>query len=169
MCAPTYIGSVVRILVVAVVLSAFAQAPDKTPSQTQLNGLSGVYTALGKAGTLTPSFNPVTGDLNFSFSTDNEGHLALGVATLEGVMQFSIVALGDKPRVLSSARIELNAEGSERHSQPATDAQLRELSERFNAAAGILETLIITVDVKGSVTCESVTAAGDKVTAVINR
>lgn len=157
-----------RVLVVTAVVSGYLQGPDKKPTQTQLNGVGGVFTAIGKAGTLTPTFRPDTGELNFSFSTDEEGHLAIGVIAPDGVMQFSIIELGDKRRVLSSARIVLNGDGSERHSQPATDAQLRELSDRFNAASGVLETLIIAVDLKGRVTYEFVAAAGGKVTATID-
>jgi hypothetical protein len=154
---------------IAIALLAGPAQSKPKPDPRAINGLSGVYTAIGKAGTLTPSFDPVTGDLNFSFSTEEGGNLALGVATAEGIMQLSIVAIGDKPRVLSSARIELNPDGSERHKEPATDAQLHEVSDKLNAAGGNPETLLITIDGEGNVTYAFITGAGDKVTGAINR
>jgi hypothetical protein len=124
-----------------------------------MNGVGGVYTAIGKGGTLTPTFNPVTGDLNFSFSTLEEANLVLGVASYDGIMQMTIVVPGDKPRMLSSARIVLNPDGSEGQVVSATESQLRELTDRFNDAAGFLTTFVVSIDVRGNLSYEF--AAGD--------
>ena len=141
------------------------------PSSKAMNGVGGVYTAIGKGGTLTPTFNPVTGDLNFSFSTLEEANLVIGVASYEGIMQMTIIVPGDKPRMLSSARIVLNPDGSEGHVVSATESQLHEMTERFNAAQGILTTFVISVDPQGNLSYEF--AAGDaartKMTGVIPR
>ena len=140
------------------------------PSSKAMNGLGGVYSAIGEPGTLTPTFNPVTGDLNFSFSTLEGAHLVLGVASYEGIMQMSIIALGESVRVLSSARIVLNPDGSEGRVHAASEAQLQELSDRFNAARGIMETFVITVDEKGALTYQFVTGAARETAAgVIER
>jgi hypothetical protein len=134
------------------------------PSSKALNGVSGVFTAIGKPGTLTPTFKPLTGELDFSFSTLEEGHLVLGAASYDGVMQMSIIEVteGAGIRMVSSSRIELNPDGSEGRVDSAGASQLRALSERFNAAAGILETFLVAVDTRGTVTYEFTT--GDRKT-----
>jgi hypothetical protein len=129
------------------------------PSSKAMNGVGGVYTAIGKGGTLHPTFNPVTGDLNFSFSTLEEADLVLGVASFDGIMQMSIIVPGDRPRMKSSTRSVLNPDGSERDVVSATEAQLRELTDRFNAAGGIMTTFVVSVDVQGNLSYEFV--AGD--------
>ena len=138
------------------------------PSSKALNGVSGVFTAIGKPGTLTPTFKPVNGDLDFSFSTLEEGHLVLGVCSYEGVMQLSIIAFGEANsrtgpiRMVASSRIEINPDGSEGRVDAATGSQLSELSSRFNAAQGIIETFLIAVDKEKTLTYEF--TAGDRKT-----
>ena len=142
----------------------------RDPDPRAINGVSGVYTALGKMGTLSPKFNPETGDLVFSFSTDPDANLALGVANSEGVMQLSIITLGDKPRLVYSARSVLNNDGSERDVNKASDEQLRILSDRFDEAAGIIETFVITVETNGDLVYEFVTGVKrEKASGVIPR
>ncbi|MCC7418476.1 MAG: hypothetical protein IT176_15170 [Acidobacteria bacterium] len=142
--------------------------PQANPDPRALNGVAGVYTALGRMGTLTPSYDPVRGELNFSFSTDPDGHLAMGTAGNDGVMQFSIVALGERPSVLLSQRMELNGDGSEKHVDAASQAQLRELTRRFNDARGILTTLVITVDERRVLAYEFLTGAQERTAGSID-
>ncbi len=139
------------------------------PSSKTLNGVSGVFTAIGKPGTLTPTFKPLTGDLDFSFSTLEEGHLVLGVCSFEGVMQMAIIEVHEKIRMVSSFRIEIDPDGSEGRVDAADEAQLRELSDRFNEDAGILETFLIAIDKEGTLTYEFTTGARTKASGVLNR
>ena len=138
------------------------------PSSKALNGVSGVFTAIGKPGTLTPTFKPLNGDLDFSFSTLEEGDLVIGVCSYEGVMQMSIIAFGEANsrtgpiRMVSSSRIEINPDGSEGRVDAASAPQLLELSKRFNAAQGIVETFLVVVDRQGTLTYEFTT--GDRKT-----
>ena len=148
----------------------FAPVQLRDPDPRAINGVSGVYTALGKMGTLSPHFHPDTGDLVFSFSTDPDANLALGVANAEGIMQLSIVTLGEKPRVIYSARSVLNNDGSERDVNKASEEQLRILSDRFDDGAGIMETFVITIEPNGDLVYQFVTGVKrEKASGVIKR
>jgi hypothetical protein len=143
--------------------------PYVNPSSKAMNGLGGIFTAIGKPGTLTPTFDPATGDLNFSFSTLEAGNLVLGVCTFDGIMQVAIVAVEGAPRMLWSSRVVLNPDGSEGRVDAASEPQLRELTDRFNTTHGILETLIIEVDERATLTYEFLTGDRQRASGVLER
>ena len=143
-------------------LPGVVQSQSKSASQAQINGINEKFTAIGRPNSLTPSFDPIRGDLHFKFLTQ-EGNLGVGVVTPEGVMQLSIIVPGTSVRVLSSARIDLDANGREKQSQLATQGQLRGLSNSLNAAEARLDTLVVTMDAEGNVTYEFTTSGGEKV------
>ena len=155
----------------------FAGAQERNASQTQINAINAKFAALGEPRTMKVAFDPLNGDVTFQFIT-KERNIATGVATEQGILQFSVIAFGDpyengagllKPRVISSARIEINPDATDGKTLSATAAQLDGLSQRLVADRGKVDTLKLRVDEKGNLSCEFTTGAGTKANVVIPR
>lgn len=138
-------------------------AQGKSASQAQMDRVNQKYTENGRTNSLRAAFDGTSGNLNFGFRTFPDNNEVRGFVTAGAdVMNLYTIANEGRYRLTAVERIVFDATGKEVSKIAASQAQLDQLTEKFSAADGKLNTLSGVLNQAGNLEYQFETETGQR-------